>query len=107
MTGRKLRLVGSGSKEGRFFFVLEKAESFISLFPRFLLGCGFRNLGVYEDYQEEMPDINRFINKVEHFKNSAYDVDVIYTQDKIVLIIRTSEANKEQLINGIEKMAVP
>ena len=104
MSDKKLKLVGSGNEEGRFFFIFNKGESFFSLFPQFLLGCGFRDLGIYEDYQEEMPDIKQFTNKIEHFKNEGYDIDVIYAQDRIILIVRTNKDNRKQLITGIENI---
>ena len=58
---KKLRVIGSGNKEGRFFFIFNKEESFFGLFSSFLINCGFRNLGIYEDYQEEKPDIKLFL----------------------------------------------
>lgn len=104
MDTKKLKLVGSGNDGGRFFFIFRKGEAFFSLFPRFLLGCGFRDLGIYEEYQEEMPDIKQFTDKIEHFKNEGYDIDVIYTQDKIILVVRTDEDNRESVGAGIERI---
>ena len=101
----KMKLVGSGNSDGRFFYIFDKNMNFFSLFPKFLLGCGFKDLGVYEDYQEKVPNINKIENRIENFKNSEYDIDVIYTQDKIMLIIRTEEKNRNNLIFGISSMS--
>ena len=101
----KLRLVGSGSSSGRFFYIFDKNSSFFSLFPKFLLECGFRDLGAYEDYLENPPDIHDFVNRIEHFKNEEYDIDVLYTHNRIFLIVRTGEKNKERLINGISSIS--
>lgn len=102
---KKLKVIGSGNKEGRFFFIFNKEESFFGLFSSFLINCGFRNLGIYEYYQEEKPDIKLFNNKVENFKNEEYDIDIIYTNNSIILIIRTNQENYKSLMSGIEKIA--
>ena len=100
-----MKLTGSGNEDGRFFYIFDKDITFFSLFPKFLLGCGFEDLGVYEEYQEKLPNINNFKNKIEHFKNNEYDIDIIYTHDKIILIIRTEEKNRNYLISGISSMS--
>lgn len=100
----KIKLISTGNEEGRSYYIFEKDNSFFSLFPKFLLGCGFNNLKEYEDYQDNFPDIGDFENKVEHFKNDEYDIDVVFTSNRIILIIRTSEDNRSNLISGIEKI---
>jgi hypothetical protein len=105
MMTKKLKLLGSGNESRRSFFILSKEDSFFSLFPLFLIGCGFKNIGVYEDYQQEKPNINSFLNKIEHFKNEEYEIDLIYTIDRIILIIRTDECNRDKLISGIKRIA--
>lgn len=100
----KLKLIGSGNEENRNFFILNKEDSFFSLFPIFLIGCGIKNIGIYEDYQEEKPNINQFTNKIENFRNEKYDIDIIYTNDRIILIVRTEISNRDKLLSGIKKM---
>ena len=104
MIGKKLKLIGSGNEGARNFFILSKEDSFFSLFPLFLIGCGIKNIGIYEDYQEDKPNINSFNNKIENFNNEDYDIDVIYTQDRIILIVRTDISNRDDLLFGIKKM---
>lgn len=101
----KLKLIGSGNEEKRNFFILSKDDSFFSLFPIFLIGCGIKDIGIYEDYQEDKPNIALFNNKVENFRNEDYDIDIIFTQDRIILIVRTDISNKEKLLFGIKKIA--
>jgi len=100
-----MKLIGSGNKDGRFYYIFNKENSFFSLFPKFLLGCGFDNLGDYENEEEETRDIINFKNKVEHFKNNDYDIDLIFSHDRIILIIRTLDSNKDNLIKGIDSMS--
>ncbi len=101
----KLKLIGSGNEGRRNFFILSKEDSFFSSFPLLLIGCGFKSIGIYEDYQEDKPNINLFNNKIEHFQNEDYDIDLIYTQDKLILIVRTDVSNREKLLFGIKKIA--
>lgn len=101
-----MKLIGSGNKEERSYYIFEKDKTFFSLFPKFLLGCGFENLKEYEDYQEKIPDINTFENKVENFKNQNYDIDIVFTHNRIIIIIRTKQENKKNVATGIQSMLV-
>lgn len=98
-----MKLMGSGNKENRSYYIFEKSNDFFYFFSRFLLGCGFENLEEYEDYQEKIPDLNYFENEVENFKNELYDIDVIFTHNRIILIVRTDEENKKNVILGISR----
>ena len=100
----RLKLMGSGNEEERNFFVLSKGNSFLSLFPIFLIGCGFKSIGMYENYQNDKPNINNFKNKIEHFQNQTYDIDLVYTSDRIILIVRTDLKNRQELLKGIKKL---
>lgn len=101
----KPKLIGTGNKDGRFYYIFDKNPSFFTLFSKFLLNCGFQDLDVYEDYLDNPPDINKIKNKLEHIRNDKYDIDIIYTQDRIILIIRTNNINKDNLDIGITKMS--
>jgi hypothetical protein len=105
---KKHKLIGLGSSGNRNFYIFQKESSFIYLFPVFLKSLGFKNTGVYEDYKEDKknkPDIKTMNNFVEHFKNEKYDIDLIYTLDKIILIIRGSSTNRENLVSAIKKIS--
>lgn len=101
---KKLKLIGSGNENERNFFILNKEDSFFSLFPIFLISIGFRNIGNFESYQDDKPDLASFKNKIDHFKNNDYDIDIIYTEDRIILIIRTDMYNRDKLIANINKL---
>jgi len=100
----KLKLTGTGNKERRSYFILSKEQRFFSLFPIFLMNCGFKNIGIYEDYQEGT-DIATFKDTIEHMQNEDYDIDIVYTSDKIILIVRTDADNREKLLSAIKKIA--
>jgi hypothetical protein len=100
----KLKLIGSNTKDGRYCYILEKNDAFFSLFSKFLMGCKFSNLDVYEDYQISPPNIQNLANIADNLKNTTYDIDVIYTEKNILLIIRTDVENFKYLKDGIKSM---
>ena len=103
-TNKKLKLLGSGNIDNWNYFVLSKDSCFFSLFPIFLIRCGITNIGIYEDYQEEIPDMNLFNNKIENYKNGKYDIDLIYSTNRIILIVRTDISNRDILIEGLNEI---
>ena len=102
---KKLKIIGSGNKGKRNFFVFEKKDIIFSAFPLLLISLGFKNIGVYEDYQESPPTIEDMKNSIENFSNEEYDIDLIYTSNRIILIVRTDISNREKLILAIKKIS--
>lgn len=100
----KLKLFGTGNEGRRSYYILSKEQQFFSLFPMFLLNCGFKDLGIFEDYQEGT-NIKDFNNTTEHLQNKDYDIDIVYTADRIILTVRTNPENREKLISAIERIA--
>lgn len=100
----KLKLFARGNEKDRNFFIIEKNQTFFSLFPKFLLNCGFRNNIYLDEYQDNAPRIDDFIDMQENFKNENYDIDLIYGKDKIILIIRTSVNLRDKLTEGIQSI---
>ena len=100
----KLILKGTGNENNRNYYIFEKNEIFFSLFFKFLINCKITNLGEYEDYQETTPDIKWYKNKVDHFQNEEYDIDVVFSDDRIVLLIRCDESLRDNLVDGISQM---
>ena len=104
MATKKLVLLGSGNQNGRSFFIFNKDSSFFPRFSLFLIGCGFNDLGIYEDYAEEKTNIKKFNNYVDNLKNNEYDIDLIITANRIILIVRHEPESREELISGIKRM---
>lgn len=97
---KKLKLFGLGNEGERSYFILSKEQSFLSLFPKFLLGCGIDDFYTFEENKK----IKDYVNIIQHFQNNKYNIDVIYTQDRIFLTVRTDEKNRENLMKGIQNM---
>lgn len=99
-----MKLISSGNKGKWNYFMFNKDINFFSLFSKFLLGCGIKNLNEYEEYLEELPEIDSFKNKIDHFENEKYDIDIIFTETRIIVTIRTDIKNRENLVKGIKNM---
>lgn len=100
----KLKLLGTGNDGRRSYYILSKEQQFFSFFPMFMLNCGFKDIGIFEDYQEGT-NINDFNNTTEHIQNKDYDIDIIYTADRIILIVRTDPKNREKIVSAVERIA--
>ncbi len=81
---KKLILSGLGSNEEqkRSYFIFEKPD-YPKAFNEFWERLGF---GLF--YYDEEGSIKEDCNRVNHFRDDKFDIDVVYTQDKIILIVR-------------------
>lgn len=102
---KKLKMISSGTDNNRVFFIVEKNNSFFDLFPMFLVSCGFSNIGVFGQYQMTRPEIHRIYNKLDRFWNEEYDIDLVFGSDKIFVLVRTDEGNREMLVDSFRKIA--
>lgn len=103
---QKLRLLGASRDPGRSLFIFYKDESFLEVFPQFLFRCGMRDLGSYGNESLSVEDRGLIMveNGSHHFQNDGYDIDVIYTFDRIFLIVRTAPENQDQLSKQVLSM---
>jgi len=87
---KSLVLVGLGNdeKDKRSYFILEKDEVFKKYFNEIL-----EKLKLFPPIYDEQGSIAEFINQINHYKNNNFDLDVIYTSDKIILIVRAKSTD--------------
>jgi len=90
---KTLKLIGLGNDEfnKRSFFILEQSELFQKYFNEILEKIKIKDM----IYDEQLPIKSR-VNEIDHFKNEDYDIDVIYTKEKIMLIVRSKQENLER-----------
>lgn len=101
----RLKLIGLGNKDNRNCFIFKKDNSFFSLFPAFLESLGLDKLSIMYEHSEEPQDINELIDIQDNVKNDEFDLDVFYGKNNFIVIIRTSEVNRNKLITEIKKIA--
>jgi len=101
----KLKLVGLGNKENRYYFIFKKDNSFFSLFPTFLENLKLDKLGVLYENSEEPQDIYDLVDIQDNVKNEEFDLDIFFGRDNFIVVIRTDESNRNKLISEIKKIA--
>ena len=100
---KTLKLIGLGNDEfnKRSSFLLEKSEFFQQYLNEILKKIGIDD----QIYEEE--SINGRIDEIDHFKNKDYDLDVIYTTNKVIILVRAEQIKLERfksLILAYSKM---
>lgn len=74
--------IGNNKEQKRSYFIFEKPDypkDFNEFWERLRFGLF---------YYDEEGSIKENCNRVEHFRNKKFDIDVVYTQDKIIVIVR-------------------
>jgi len=88
---KKLNLVGLGTAGKRSYFVLEKKNIFSRYFNEILEKLGIEEKVYDKEYDSVLESIEEKNNEIEHFKNEYFDIDVIYTADRIIVITRAED----------------
>jgi len=85
-----LKLIGLGSDEEneRSYFIFSLEEEFQKTFNEILEKIGLNE----RIYEEQLPLSDRK-NEIDHFKNNDFDIDVIYTQNRIIVLVRSEKLN--------------
>ncbi|MCK4647509.1 hypothetical protein KAT24_01100 [Candidatus Pacearchaeota archaeon] len=83
-----LKLIGLGNdeKNKRSYFILKKKNLFKKSFNEIL-----DKLNLYPPIYDEQGSIEDLENQLDHFKNDNFDIDVIYTKDRIIVIVRAEQ----------------
>ena len=90
MKMKTLNLIGLGNDTQikRSFFILKLDESFYEIFNVILERINLKD----RIYEEQLPLSNRK-NEIDHFKNDEFDIDVIYTDDRIIILVRADQSS--------------
>ena len=103
----KPKLISTGNDGYRYRYEIRKKNSFKKLFLDFMKELGFdkkEDLFYFnktyefdkESGEEELVnrDITKINNHVENYRNDKFDVDLIYFEKTIVIVVRTGENDK-------------
>jgi len=80
---KPLTLKGLRTIDNRNCFILEKEDIFRDYFNEILEKAGIKSM-IYE----EQGEISQRTNEIDHFQNEDFDIDVIYTSNRIIIIVR-------------------
>lgn len=75
----------------RGYYILEKENIFLDQFNKILGKLNFSEI-IYDDFSL----VKQRTNQIDHFKNSRFDIDIIYSSDKIIVIVRAEQDNLEK-----------
>jgi len=80
---KALELKGLGSADNRSYFILKKENFFKNYFNKIL-----EKAGIDDRIYDEQGLILERNNEIDHFKNKNFDIDVIYTSNRIIILVR-------------------
>jgi|SaaInl4_150m_RNA_FD_contig_31_850989_length_657_multi_8_in_0_out_0_1 hypothetical protein len=89
---KPLKLIGLGNveKDKRSYFIFEKSNNFL-IFNEIL-----EKIGIDKLFYDELGAIESKSNELDHINNDRFDIDVVYTQDRIILIVRGKQKDLER-----------
>src|SRR3989344_3391695 len=102
----KIKITALGNFNKRNYFIIDKNSLFFIVFPRFLEELQLDKTGVLYEYSEEPFDINDKIDIIENTKNQIYDLDLFYGKERIIIVIRTDEKNRMDLLKKIKQFFI-
>lgn len=82
-----MRLTAIGTSEKRSYYILAKEPSVEKPINRVMREIGLGDLY----FGEEGNSPTDYENHIEHISSKDYDIDIVYTRDRIVLIVRASK----------------
>jgi hypothetical protein len=99
----KMKLYSMRRVNDKSIFKLEKKQVFYRNFREILKNLGFEDVETWHynpSYDQEFP-IYKLNNFVDTFKSKNCDVDVIFTQDRIIVILRGPDAIRAKFVDGL------
>lgn len=101
----KHRLYSMRKVDSRTIFKIEKRQSFLEYF-RVLLGeMGFRDVESWHydsTLNREFP-VRKLVNFCDTFKGKNSEMDVVFTQDRIIIILRASDSVRRKFVEELLK----
>ena len=102
---RNLKLFSMRKVGDKSIFKVEKNQTFLKHFKVLLGNIGFEDIGSWHydpALNREFP-VSKLVNFCDTFKSKAYEIDVIFTQDREVIIVKTSEAGRTKFVEELMK----
>ena len=101
----KLRLYSMRKVDDRSIFKIEKRQSFFEYFRVLLDEMGFKDVGTWHydpALNREFP-IKKLNNFVDTFKGKGCEIEVVFTNDRIILILKSSDAIRRKFVEELMK----
>ena len=102
---KKLGLYSIRKVGDKSIFKIEKRQDFFRKFRTLLESLGFSDVDTWHydpSLNREFP-IRKLTNFVDSFKNKSCDIDIIFTQDRAIVILKSSDATRGKFVDELLK----
>jgi hypothetical protein len=101
----KLRLYSMRRIDDKTIFKIEKRQDFFVKFRMLLKNIGFKEASYwhYDPSKLVEGNISHLVNFCDEFNNRNYDMDIIFTLDRVLVILRSSAANRMRFVEELMK----
>ncbi|MBU2522752.1 MAG: hypothetical protein KKE23_00480 [Nanoarchaeota archaeon] len=99
----KLRLYSVRKVNDKSIFKIEKRQSFYKQFREVLKTLGFSDIDSWHydpAFNKEFP-IKKLNNFVDTFKGKVCEIDVVFTNNQIIILLRSSDAVRKRFVDQI------
>ena len=101
----KLRLYSMRKSNDKTIFKVEKRQIFFKYFRKLLGELGFKDVETWHydpALNKEFP-IGQLVNFCDTFKNKNCEIDIVFTQDREVIILKSSETIRKKFMEELMK----
>jgi len=99
----KLRLYSMRKVDDQSIFKIEKRQSFYRHFRQVLEGMGFSDMETWHydpTFNREFP-IKKLNNFVDTFKGKGCEIDVVFTNDRVIIILKSPDATRRKFVEQL------
>jgi len=101
----KLRLYSMRKVDSKTIFKIEKRQSFFEHFRVLLDEMGFNDVKTWHydpALNREFP-MGKLVNFCDTFKGKNSEIDLIFTQDRIIIVLRASDSVRRKFVEELLK----
>ncbi len=101
----RLRLYSMRKVGDKSIFKIEKRQIFYSYFRELLKNMGFGDVDTWHydpSFNREFP-IAKLVNFCDNFKSKSCEIDIVFTQDRAVVILKSSDSIRKQFVEELMK----
>ena len=103
--GGKLKLYSMRRIDDKTIFKVEKRQAFFKEFRVLLKNLGFReaNYWHFDHANQTEGNIHHLNNFCDEFRNKNHDLDIIFTSERVIIILRSSAQNRMKFVEELMK----
>lgn len=101
----RLKLYSMRKVEDKSIFKIEKRQIFLAYFRELLKNIGFSDVSTWHydpGLNREFP-IQKLTNFCDTFRSKSHEIDIIFTQNKVVAIVKSSDGERRKFVEELMK----